>query len=880
MDEPRQDNPEGGPGPGHPPGAVPSSDDRTQTDIPAFPASPGPGPIEPDPPLPAWSEEVSRHSSWAPPGPPDAPEPPRPPAPPPLDRSMTDFSAVSDVARPSGSTPSGSNQSPSGSAGSSTPSDDFAPVDFPPIALAKDLVLFHKYILRELLGRGGMGEVWRVHHIELDCERALKFIKPGLAQDPGLLRRFIREVKTMAKVEHEHKVAIYDARTKGGLAFMEMELVLGKSLSDLLKPGRPMMLDWVVRILQQLCDVLAVAHEAGIVHRDLKPANLMLLDRRPPGREFLKVLDFGIAKLLTNAEENEGGSLTNNAPIGTYPYMSPEQFGASAVDTRSDIYAVGVLLFEFLTGHRPFSVPKSNLFQWMEKHTRAPVPTFLERNPEVAVPPGVEDVVRRCLAKSPDDRPQSAQALFEEFEAASGVIRPPSRFGGSSSYSFLPPVPSTREPSSGSGSGSGFVASDPIGFPAGLDDGPTESHVAAKAAGPETRPVMAELSTLSGSYEWDVPETVPPPLVAPLDPPPVPPPVAAPGGGSGRFRRVLVRVAAGLLTLAALGTGLSLVVPGFRDRVVGPGPKPPAPRHRFEAVAGSAFEGGSNYRVFQSNLSGRKFPLPEGYRPAGPEPASDGWPRVIAREADRAEFVRVEGTTTKKKYRAGKPAWKEGDPDPDGRWCLERDDDPADREQSVSIEGFYLQRFEVTNRDFLGYYARNKDVEGFRDRLTSWASTYDPDQVRRQDDSDDILPAIYVDFETARAYARSVGGDLPGRYEWEFAASSRGDRDDFVWAPLSGLEVAEVGIGGKKWGVGKSKKDVTRQGIFDLGGNVREWVVDDARDGKAMACGGSFNDRTPFKRDDCGVKSIRPVQVLNNDVGFRVILRCPEATGP
>ena len=214
------------------------------------------------------------------------------------------------------------------SGGRSGPTDGFDAAELSPERLVEGAVLLKKYVLEKKLGQGGMGEVWKVHHIELDCTRALKFIRTGLAPSRELRERFRREARVMAKVTHDNAVTIHDAFTAGGMAFIEMAFVPGQTLLELLRPGRAMPLDWTTRILQQLCEVLAQAHEAGIVHRDLKPANLMLLKGRAPGREFLKVLDFGIAKLLAVEDSPEGISITNNGPIGTYAYMSPEQFGA------------------------------------------------------------------------------------------------------------------------------------------------------------------------------------------------------------------------------------------------------------------------------------------------------------------------------------------------------------------------------------------------------------------------------------------------------------------------------------------------------------------------------------------------------------------------
>src|SRR5262249_42720005 len=148
-----------------------------------------------------------------------------------------------------------------------------------------------------------------------------------------------------------------DARMARDAAFIEMEYVRGQSLNKLLKTGVPMPLDWVGRILEQLCDVLEVAHALKIVHRDLKPANLMLVDGRPPGKEQLKVLDFGIAKILEGDEGSLDFHTKTECFVGSAPYSSPEQVTSGTLDVRSDLYSVGVILFEFLAGHRPFNGP-------------------------------------------------------------------------------------------------------------------------------------------------------------------------------------------------------------------------------------------------------------------------------------------------------------------------------------------------------------------------------------------------------------------------------------------------------------------------------------------------------------------------------------------
>jgi tRNA A-37 threonylcarbamoyl transferase component Bud32 len=323
-------------------------------------------------------------------------------------------------ARPSSSPPSPSEPSGSGSdreRGIATPSGEDTRRFESTIVPEPGRILFDKYEVIRRLGEGGMGEVWLVRHVNLDVERALKLIKSTQAMGEVTRGRFNREARAMARFSHPNAVAVHDAHIPrgGGTAYIEMEFVSGQSLDKLLKPGQPMPLDWTARILDQLCDALQAAHDKGIIHRDLKPSNLMLVDDRPPGQELLKVVDFGIAKILGG---DHGETVTRTGgPVGTPSYMSPEQcLGLpDTIDHRCDLYAVGVMLYEFLTGHRPF---QGHYLQVMHDHTSKPPPEFAEKAPDLRVPPDIERLVMRCLAKSPEDRPPSAQAIAEEFRAA------------------------------------------------------------------------------------------------------------------------------------------------------------------------------------------------------------------------------------------------------------------------------------------------------------------------------------------------------------------------------------------------------------------------------------------------------------------------------
>jgi serine/threonine protein kinase len=287
-------------------------------------------------------------------------------------------------------------------------------------------VLFNKYRVVRRLGEGGMGEVWLVRHLDLDVDRALKVIISAVAFNSDHRARFRREARVMAKFSHPNAVTVHDAvvRPDGNTAYIEMEYVRGRSLKDVLVPGVPMPLDWTSMIIAQLCNALQVAHEHGIVHRDLKPSNLMLLDDQPEGREHLKVLDFGIAKVLGGDLGDSDGLVSRTGmPLGTPLYMSPEQIDADpqAMDARCDIYSVGVILYELLTGQRVFEGPFHKLIY---QHVHVPPPPFAEKNPDLELPPEVEAVVLRCLEKDPARRPPSARALAEEFLHAANPALP------------------------------------------------------------------------------------------------------------------------------------------------------------------------------------------------------------------------------------------------------------------------------------------------------------------------------------------------------------------------------------------------------------------------------------------------------------------------
>jgi len=270
-----------------------------------------------------------------------------------------------------------------------------------------------KYLVEGLIGRGGMGRVYRGRNIRTESPVAIKTLIPELVTDESLVKRFEIEAKAASNLRHPNTIRIYDFGQEGDLLFMVMELLDGQPLEALVREGRVEPAR-VIRILKQTCAALAEAHAVGLVHRDLKPDNIFL-NRVGGEPEFVKVLDFGVAKLRDKRFGN--ATLTQAGMIfGTPRYMSPEQARAQEIDQRSDIYALGVILYEALTGLPPFDAgdPVAVLVQ----HVQEPPRPFAEIAPDLAPMPALEAVVMRCLAKSADDRYDTVAQLVAALDAA------------------------------------------------------------------------------------------------------------------------------------------------------------------------------------------------------------------------------------------------------------------------------------------------------------------------------------------------------------------------------------------------------------------------------------------------------------------------------
>src|SRR5271156_104662 len=206
------------------------------------------------------------------------------------------------------------------------------------------------YRVLDKIGAGGMGEVYRAHDEQLDRDVALKVLPAGMLADEAARKQFRKEALALAKLNHPNIETVFEFSLHDGLDFLVMELIPGRTLSEILKVG-PLTERETLRLGIQFAEGLAAAHEQGVIHRDLKPGNLMVT---PDGR--LKILDFGLAKLLqsTDVEATLSISELTGTVSGTIPYMAPEQLRGEPVDARSDVYAAGATLYEAATGQRPF----------------------------------------------------------------------------------------------------------------------------------------------------------------------------------------------------------------------------------------------------------------------------------------------------------------------------------------------------------------------------------------------------------------------------------------------------------------------------------------------------------------------------------------------
>jgi len=592
-------------------------------------------------------------------------------------------------------------------------------------------LLDDKYRLDARVGEGGMGFVYRATHVQMENTVAVKVLHSDLASDQVAVERFRREARAAAQIRHPNAVAVTDfgVTRKEGTAYLVMEFLEGGDLRRKIKQEKRLDCAEAIVIMSQACAALNAAHEKGIIHRDLKPDNIWLLESTNPYAQ-VKVLDFGIAKLKASAEAS---NLTQKGMIvGTPYYMSPEHCRSEELDPRSDIYSLGIILYEMLAGKVPFE--GSSPLQVMYKHnTERPRALSLIR-PDI--PPAIEKVVLKALEKRKEDRQNSALQLAAELEEAlyeCGLCAQPP---GSKAIPVTSEYTAGKQKKEADQTGKSTVA-----FTAQRTPPPASNKVSPAAA---TVPLGAIRAATPAKSLEETSESaaktkvVEDDRVTRVDKPAALETAYGHIDSVDRRRKPYWLLAAAFVVIAAGVVTWALWPRPQKPPIVAPAAEP-----GMVLVQGGTFEMGTN------------------------DPKLDP------------------------KFAAWKPA------------------------HPITVKSFYMDEKEVTNEQ----YAQFLRQTGYQPPPTWKDGTFPP--------RDSQLPVSNVSWVDASAYAKWAGKRLPTEAEWEYAARGTDGRI-FPW----GNEWSDQrsNSGEEHTGpvaVGSYRKGVSSFGIFDMAGNVSEWVEDD-----------------------------------------------------
>ncbi|MFN6963614.1 MAG: SUMF1/EgtB/PvdO family nonheme iron enzyme [Pyrinomonadaceae bacterium] len=657
-------------------------------------------------------------------------------------------------------------------------------------------VLEGKYHLELRLGQGGMGVVYKARHAYLKTYHAIKIILPDLVgNDPQLVTRFRQEALAAAAIRHQNVVAVTDYGViQGSIPFLVMEYVEGESLHDLLAREKRLSPEMAFELISAVCAGVGAAHHQGIVHRDLKPLNIMICKDKPSISQAVKILDFGLAKIKSGELLGSFIQAQTTGLMGSPYYMAPEQWSDDDPDARSDIYSLGVMLFQMMTGDVPFK--GSSIPAIMKKHISDPPPTFAEVG--LTVTPEIEQAVRHTLQKDPDNRTPTVEAMVDELRAAiypagigiqtagGGHSLPVSSLNirtqppGSNVYVDNVPVGQTREDGwitlNGIQSGNHLVRVSHDGFEDWLGDVVCDG-----------RPQMVQAELRARGEGGAAPADVGQRSIG----------GSRSIGTTSGFSRTTPEIEEGDQTiLQNVNTGPGI----FSDA------ERPARSTFFSplviamlvvvglvGLAGAGLAGAYLLGVFgpsrpadtQTNANARPT--------ASPSPASSTGP------ATRAEMVLIPGGT----FKMGRN---------DGR----ENERP---EHEVTVKPFMMDKTEVTNAEYFEFV----NATGRRPTPAHWVNDK-PIPGQEQ------MPVRFVSYDDAMAFAEwrsqrdGVAYRLPTEEEWEFAARNGAKADLYPWGDKYDAKCAVLDEPSHEPKAVGSRSCPNQWGVVDLIGNVFEWT--------------------------------------------------------
>ena len=661
-------------------------------------------------------------------------------------------------------------------------------------SISGEPILDGRYQLERRLGQGGMGVVFKARHIFLKTQHAIKIILPDLVgNDPMLVTRFRQEALAAAAIRHQNIIAVTDfGVVRGTMPFLVMEFVHGKSLQDIMAEEAAMGPARAFELIEPICAGIAAAHRQKIVHRDLKPLNVMIQDGLPI-KEGTKILDFGLAKIKSGELLGSFIAAQTTGLMGSPFYMAPEQWGDDPPDTRADVYSLGVMLYQMLSGEVPFK--GSSIPAIMKKHLTAEVPTFSSRG--IEVPAQIEAAVRHALEKDPRYRTPTADEFANELRgamsSASATLR---RTGESAEIDPSKTLVSPPRTERGSVSKSRF---DPLaGTISGhsLIEDEEKTRVAREELAREAearRRQTAEEERRRQAEESEKEE---------------------------ERRRLEEIVAKQTKVLEEKLTQLAATMSPKGTAVVDPDATQ-VQRGGVATVGDNSYPGAGSFPHVDISLAGarKRSSLPlvltllailvlgggvGGYlllraRPA--RPVDSGVRTNPPNEVPiKSDLIEIPGGTFQMGRNDGPPA-----------------ESPA---HSVTVGTFFMDKTEVTNAEYAQFVRESSHAPP-----EHWGSVKPPV-------GQELLPVSNVSYEDASAFAEwrskrdGVTYRLPTEAEWEYAARN-GDKDNlYPWGNVwqAGRAASQESGVGAAQPVGTYTQGINRWGVQDLLGNVWEWT--------------------------------------------------------